>query len=127
MSDLTTKILVEIRDEIKTIGLEHGERLDTMDRRLEQQGKTLTQHSITLEQHSKTLAQHSRTLTQHGNANEDLGQTMERQGSANGLVLKQILRAVEYGNKQRDLNVGDLHVRVTRIEQHLDLPPLTAE
>ncbi len=93
MSDLTTKVLVEIRDELRTHGDElkaHGERLDNLE-------NTVAQHGTLLEQ-------------------------LVQQGAANGLTLRQLLGAVEYGNNQRDVRVGDIEARVTRIEEHLDLP-----
>ena len=57
--------------------------------------------------------EHGEILREHGGR---LG-AVEQQVRANGMTLKQVLGAVEYGNKQRDS-------RLIRIEDHLDLPPL---
>lgn len=91
MSDLTTKILVQIRDKIGSV----DEKIGSVDRGLH-----------------RLREEHGQRLT-----------AVEQQGKAMGLTLKQILGAVEYGNKQRDTRVGELESRVHRIEQHLDLPP----
>jgi len=91
MSDLTTKVLVEIRDEIKNV------KAEVRNLRNE----------------------HGEILREHG----DRLEAVDHQGTKNGIILRQILGAVEYGNKQRDVQVGDLENRVARIEQHLDLPP----
>ena len=104
MSDLTTKVLVEIRDEIKNV------RDEVKNLRGE--------HGEILRGHGAILREHGAILREHG---QRLG-AVEQQGADNGKVLRQILGAVEYGNKQRDVQVGDLENRVTRIEQHLDLP-----
>lgn len=97
MSDLTGTILTEIRDEIRGMRQEHGERL---------------------KEHGEILKEHGETLKGHGQRLD----AMESHSARNGTVLRQILGAVEYGNQQRDIRVEDIEERVTRIEQHLELP-----
>lgn len=112
-NDLTTKILIQIRDGVNQLREEHGAIL-------KEHGAILKEHGAILKEHGAILNRHGDTLDKHDGR---LG-ALERQGEANGLVLKQILGAVEYGNKQRDLKTEQLYQRVTRIEQHLELPPL---
>ena len=104
MSDLTTKILVNIRDEITNV---------------KDEVKNVKDEVKDLKDEVKNLrSEHGEILREHGQRLD----AVERQGTNNGMILKQILGAVEYGNKQRDMQVGDLEGRVSRIEQHLDLP-----
>lgn len=96
MSDLTTKVLLEIRDGQNRLREEHGELL---------------------REHGELLREHGETLRGHGGRLDAL----EQHARSNGAVLRQILGAVDYGNKQRDVKVGDLENRVTRIEEQLEL------
>ncbi len=57
------------------------------------------------EEHGEILREHG----EHLDAVEEVGRT-------NGMILRQVLGAVEYGNKQWDTRLG-------RIEEYLDLPP----
>ena len=41
---------------------------------------------------------------------------------SDGQPLRQILGAVGYGNRQREIRAGDIKEHVTRIEEHQDLP-----
>lgn len=90
--DLNTKILIQIRDKISSV-----------DKGL----------SRLREEHGELLREHGGILREHGGRLD----AVEGQVRANGIILKQVLGAVEYGNKQRDS-------RLTRIEDHLNLPPL---
>ena len=101
MSDMTTKVLIEIRDKISSVD----------------QGLNRLR-----EEHGAILQEHGKDITRNSEAIEQLGRDVDQHMTANGQVLRQILGAVEYGNRQRDIRVEDIEARVTRIEEHLDLP-----
>ena len=108
--DLNTQILIQIRDKISSVDV-------GLQRLREEHGEILREHGEILREHGEILREHGEILREHGG---QLG-AVEQQVRANGLTLKQVLGAVEYGNTQREQNY---ETRLTRIEKHLDLPPL---
>ena len=97
--DLTTSILVEIRDELR------GHR------------GILKEHSAILKEHSAILQEHSTILQEHGHRLGHLEQAFADQG----ITLKQILRAIERGTEIRDKQVADHEVRIAKIEDRLGI------
>ena len=109
--DLTTRVLVEIRDEIRTMREEHGALLRDHGEQLRDHGEQLRDHGEQLRDHGELLRDHSRQLGELR-----LGQ--ERMG----VNVSQILQALESGASRRDDRVVDLERRVDRLEDHAGLP-----
>ncbi len=97
--DLTTRVLVEIRDELRG-------------------------HTRILDEHTRLLTDHDVQLREHGgriggveSAVARLAGSVEQQG----VTLRQILRAVEAGNERRDAGFQDHERRIVRLESRTGL------
>lgn len=108
MGDLTTAVLVEIRDELKS---HRGY--------FEGQGRTLRRHTEVLEHHSTLLAQHGTVLAQHSERFERQERrldALERTAREQAVTLRHILRAVEQGFANRDERSDDHERRLRKLE-----------
>ena len=60
--ELTTKILISIRDELRAIRTEHGAKLDEHTRILGEHTRILGEHTDLLAEHGRKLDEHSQRL-----------------------------------------------------------------
>ena len=111
-ADLTTRVLVEIREELKGHRAEFveireelkGHRAEFVEIRAELKGHRAEFVEIRGELRSQRA--------EHGTQLAGLGAT-----------LHQILRAVEHGNTQRDERVLDHEARISRLEERITAHP----
>ncbi len=125
MSELTTKVLIQIQEKLSGMDTElkgHAVKLDEHGAILTEHGAILREHGAILREHGAILREHGQAIQKNTDAIDELRVDMTGELRANGQVLKQILGAVEYGNRQRDIRVEDIEERVSRIEDHLELP-----
>jgi len=119
---LTTRVLVEIRDELREIKGIVGEHTGILN---EHTG-ILRDHNQRLDEQNRILGDHTRLLTSHDDELRDHGTRLGGVESAiarlavahdqQGVVLRQILRAVEAGNERRDGGFQDHERRIARLE-----------
>ena len=117
--DLTTRVLVEIRDELKGHRSEFveirdelkGHRAEFVEIRDELKGHRAEFVEIRDELKSQRV--------EHGAQLADIRAELRGQGA----TLNQMLLAMEHGNAQRDERVSDLETRVTRLEDRIGIQP----
>lgn len=106
--DLTTRVLVEIRDAIREQGVDiRGLRSDVNELRTDVNGLRTDVTGL------------------RSDVNEIKGELVEVKAELRGMgvTVTQVLRAVEHGNARRDGDVADHETRIRRLEEHAGLQP----